>query len=389
MTERQLQFRVGLFVVVALTVGAVLILQFGELKDLWKETYPLAIHFEEVPGLHPGSPVKQNGIIIGAVKEIMLDDEEGGVLAVVEIHGNHQLKADARPHIARSLFGDSKIEFSAGKAQETIPPRSRLKGLAPTDPMQAVERLEHTVNTTLASFEATSREWQLVGKHLNELVQTNRGDLNDVIDRTAGALDNFNGAMQAATKTFADAGQTLKIASGTLANANALISDPQLQSDLRQTAAALPKIADETRQTIAAARSSIQQVNANLETIQQVTAPLSQQSDVIVRKLAGSLVQLESLLTELNHFSQAINARDGSLQKLSSDPQLYQNLNRSAAALSVLLDNLQPITRDLQIFTDKVARHPEILGVSGAMRGSSGLKEAADVQPAGFSGQPR
>jgi phospholipid/cholesterol/gamma-HCH transport system substrate-binding protein len=30
--------------------------------------------------------------------------------------------------------------------------------------------------------------------------------------------------------------------------------------------------------------------------------------------------------------------------------------------------------RDLKIFSDKVARHPEIIGVGGALRGSSGLK---------------
>lgn len=385
MTERQLQFRVGLFVVLAMSVGAVLIIQFSELKELWRETYPLAIHFSEVPGLHPGCPVKQNGIGIGRVKDILLDDDSGGVLVLVEIHGSHRLRKDAQPHISRSLFGDSKIEFSAGKSDEIIPPQARLEGLPPTDPMQAIERLERTVNVTLASFEATGREWQLVAKNINGLVETNRGNLGEVIERTAVALDNFNLTMQAATTTFAEAGRTLQVASGTLANANDLISDPQLQANLRQTAASLPQIAEEARITIAAARASMQQVSRNLETIQQATLPIAQESDVIARKLSGSLIQLESLLGELNRFSQVLNAKDGSLQKLAADPALYQNLTRSAATLSVLLTNLQPIVQDVQVFTDRIARHPELLGVSGAVRGSSGLKEASEVQPAGYS----
>lgn len=384
MSERQLQFRVGIFVIMAMVVGAILIFQFSDLKNLWRETYPLAVHFEEIPGLHLGSPVKQNGIVIGSVKEIVLDEEAGGVLVVIDIFGAYQLRSDAQPHVSRSLFGDSKIEFSAGRSTQFIPPRSRLQGLAASDPMQAIERLEHTVSTTLSSFEATSREWQEVARNINGLMDTNRGNLNDVVERAALALDTFNDTMRTATRTFSEAGETLKTASSTLANANALVADPQLQANLRKTAAELPKIAEETRLTITSARTSIEQVSANLNLIQQATMPLAEGSDVIVRKLSGSLVQLESLLTELNQFSQVVNSKEGSLQKFVADPSLYKNLERSAAALSVLMENANPVLHDLRVFTDKVARHPEVLGVSGAMRGSTGIKDS-EVQPAGFN----
>ncbi|MCA9023317.1 MAG: hypothetical protein KDA74_24380, partial [Planctomycetaceae bacterium] len=62
---------------------------------------------------------------------------------------------------------------------------------------------------------------------------------------------------------------------------------------------------------------------------------------------------------------------------------------RSASSLTVLLNNLEPIARDIRIFSDKIARHPEILGVSGAMKGSSGLKDATEqpsqIKQSGFS----
>jgi len=249
----------------------------------------------------------------------------------------------------------------------------------------AIERMERTVGQTLNSFVATSQEWQKVAKNLNNLMETHRGNLDDVIERTALALDHFNITMEVASKTFGEAGGTLRHATQTLASANALLADPQLQRDLRQTAAVLPLIVDEARQTIAAARISMAKVTENLDIIQQATMPLAQESGVITRKLSGSLVQLEGLLTELNQFSQLLNQKDGTLQKLASDPQLYQNLNRSAGALGVLFDNLNPAIRDFRIFADKVARHPEILGVSGAMRGSTGLKEADEVQQTGYS----
>lgn len=385
MNERQLQFRVGLFVVLALAVGAVLIFQFSELKNTWRKTYPLAVHFDEIPGLHLGSPVKQNGIIIGNVKEIVLDEEAGGVLVILNIFGDYQLRSDARPHVSRSLFGDSKIEFSAGRSTQFIPPRSRLQGLASSDPMQAIERLEQSVSTTLASFEATSREWQEVARNVNNLMDTNRGNLQDVVERAAASLDTFQGTMTTVSETFADAGKTLKIASQTLSNANTLLADPELQGNLRKTAAELPRLTEEARLTIASARSAVEQINANLETIQKATLPLAEESNTIVRKLSGSLVQLESLLTELNQFSQVVNSKDGTLMKFASDPALYRNLERSATALTVLLENAHPVLRDLRIFTDKVARHPELLGISGAMRGSTGLKEDSEIQQTGFA----
>ena len=35
----------------------------------------------------------------------------------------------------------------------------------------------------------------------------------------------------------------------------------------------------------------------------------------------------------------------------------------------------EKITRDLEVFADKIARRPELIGVGGAVRPSSGLKD--------------
>ncbi|MDA7527745.1 MlaD family protein [Planctomicrobium sp.] len=385
MSERQLQFRVGLFVIFSMAIGAFLILQFGELRSYWQKTYPLAIHFSEAPGLHSGSPVKQNGIKIGKVKEVVLDRNEGGVLVVIQIREEFSLRIDSEPTLVQSLLGDAKVEFSAGVDPEVIPPNSRLEGIAPTNPMEIVQRLETSVNTSLTSFTETSLEWQKVAKNLNNLMETKEGSLDEVIERTALALDSFTKTMTTATETFNKAGSTLESATLTLSNANKFLADPQLQNDLKRTAASLPVIAEEAKLTITTAKETIVKLSENMENINQATAPLAGQSDLIVRKLSGSLIQLEGLLTELNQFSQILNNEEGSIQKLAADPELYKNLNHSAASLSILLQNLNPILNDFRIFSDKVARHPEILGVRGAVRGSSGLKDSSEIEQAGFA----
>ena len=54
MSDRQLQFRVGLFVMAAFVLIGAMVFQFGELSSLWQKSYQLAVHFESVPGVHAG-----------------------------------------------------------------------------------------------------------------------------------------------------------------------------------------------------------------------------------------------------------------------------------------------------------------------------------------------
>ncbi len=367
MTERQLQFRVGLFVLAALAICTALVLKFGDLQRYWQQTYQLGIHFDAAPGLQTGTPVRNNGIPIGSVSDVLLDEKDGGVLVVVDIEADRKLRKDSQPMLVRTLLGDASIEFSPGVSKEVLPPNTKIKGVAPSDPMEIIQRLEGNVTETLAAFQATSREWQKVGAHVNALVETQQGNLDEVIERAALALEQFTG--------------TMRTANVTLTSANQILADPQLQQDLKDTVAALPKMVHETRETITAARTSIQKISDNLDNLSRATDPLAEHSRAMVVKLDGGLGQLESLLTELNTFAKLMNTEDGTLQRFASDPELYENINRSAQALTVLVQNLDPILRDVRIFSDKIARHPELIGVSGAIKGSSGLKDAPE-QPA-------
>ena len=56
------------------------------------------------------------------------------------------------------------------------------------------------------------------------------------------------------------------------------------------------------------------------------------------------------------------------------DRELYDNLNGAAANIEELSRQLRPILNDARVFTDKIARHPERLGVRGAMQKHIGIK---------------
>ncbi len=355
-----------------LAIAIVLILQFSDLALMWEETYPLAVHFERAAGLSEGAPVEQNGISIGSVRRVLLDEVHGGVLVVIDIREGHRLRLDSTAELVRSLFGDATINFTPGVSEEFIPPNRRLEGVATQDVNEIVRRLETNLTMTMQSFESTSAEWREVGQNLNHLMDTEEGNLDEVIQRAAVALDRLT--------------TTMETANVALTHANALVSDPMIQENLRATIAALPELVSETRETIGAARGAVVKVEENLANLSEATSPLAEHSHTIITRLDGSLYQLEGMLTELHQLAQVVNSGEGSLQRFSTDPELYDNLNRSAAAMAMLLQNMQPVMEDLSIFSDRVARHPELLGVSGALYGSTGIKHPDDESAAQESG---
>lgn len=352
MTEQQLQYRVGVFVIVAGLIAAVLAFRFGELHWMWERTYPVAVHFDSAPGVQVGTPVRKSGIGIGTVQKLVFE-ESGGVTLLVDVNERFPLRKDSECVLMRSLLGDASLEFTPGKSNEVLKPGTRVHGETMTDPIEIVARLETKLAITMEAFGSTSREWELVAKNINNLVETKRGNLDLVIERAAESLHQFTVATQ---------------------SANRVLGDPQVEANIKATLAAMPQLVEDTRRTIAAVRSAVSKMDESMANLRDVTEPLAQRSTSIVNNLDKSVASLEKLLADLNHFSRLVNQPDGSLQQFVSDPQLYRNLNESAAALQVVLKNLDPVVRDMRIFTDKVARHPEIIGVGGALKGSTGLK---------------
>jgi len=353
MTENQLQFRVGLLVIAAFAATVTLIFRFGEMRWFLEPAYSLTIHFTEAPGVQPGTPVRKNGVGIGTVRKVLFDEEKGGVTVIIDVKERFPLRSDSRPLLVRTILGDASLEFSPGTSRKAYVPGAKIEGIAAEDPLKMVARLEGTLTETLNSFAKTSNEWGLVAKSVNDLIDTRRGNLDLVVEQAAESLHQFTLVMRSTNK---------------------LLSDPKTEEALRVTLEAMPKIVMDTRRTILAINSAIVKVDQNLSNLQQMTKPLAERSETIAVKLEGSITNLEVLLAELSQFSKAINDNDGTLRLLATDPQLYRNMNESAATLQTLLKNLDPTIKDLRIFADKVARHPELIGVGGAFRGSSGVK---------------
>lgn len=364
MSENQLQFRVGVFVITAVLAAVGLVMRFGEMRWVWEEYYTVAVHFEEAAGVHPQTGVRKNGVPIGHVRELYFDDKQGGVTVVLNIQKRHTLRKDSKARLSVSILGDATVEFSPGTSTEILRAGSKIEGMSSANPLEMIAKMQARVDETLASFSSTSREWQKVAKNVNGVMETHRGHIGRVVEEAAESMHQLT--------------QTLK-------SANSIVGDPATQDGLRDTITALPAMVQETQAAIKSIRGAVAKADMALGNIAKVTGPLAERSESISTSLDKSLGSLEMLLAELSKFSRLLNDEDGSLRLMATDPELYRNMNRSASSLSTLLTNLQPVINDMRVLSDKLARHPELLGVSGAMKGSNGLK-AGDEK--GSAAQP-
>jgi phospholipid/cholesterol/gamma-HCH transport system substrate-binding protein len=201
-----------------------------------------------------------------------------------------------------------------------------------------------------------------VGKNINALADTQRGNIDQVIEEAAESLHQFTVTMRSLNKT---------------------VADPDAQENLRTTLAALPKMVEDARQTIQAVRTAVVKADAALGNLSEVTEPLAKRSHSIATRLDHSIASLETVMTEMAVFSRTINAENGSLSLFVKDPQLYRNSVQATSEMALMMKNLGPLMEDLRIFSDKIARHPELLGVSGVIEPSSGIKNADDADRRG------
>src|SRR5262249_22949187 len=131
----------------------------------------------------------------------------------------------------------------------------------------------------------------------------------------------------------------------------------------------------ESRVTVKKVGNSVEQADQVLANLQKATKPLADRSEHITKNLEEGTEQLGKTLLDVRELLRLLGRGDGSLNKFLNDPALYNNLNEVTCLALKILPRVDRALRDLEIFAEKIARHPEVLGLGGAVRPSSGLKD--------------
>ncbi|GIW88004.1 MAG: hypothetical protein KatS3mg108_2328 [Isosphaeraceae bacterium] len=363
MNERVMQFRIGMFVIVAGFVLTMLIVWFGEGPILFRDQRYLVVHYVQAPGIAEGIPVRKSGIRIGEVVRVAFDDRPGqpdGVLVTLALESRFRLRAGSTPQITRGLIGDVWIDMLPGTSSEplltsrTIDAAMRhvVEGAVTPDPSQALAAATEAfanVKGTLSAIEAAA----------NGLAS---------VTGKAGNVDEL-------IASFRDAGQKVGSLAGRL---DALVSEqgdqlsPTLAS-FRQAAESFNQTLDEpTRANLRIAAQELADTTVQLKKLLVDLAPLAADlgggPDRRAATVAGqTLARLSRVIYDVQLLSATLNDgrgrlnTNGSLQRLLTQPDLYNNLtNLSVMAARVVAGAERAVTH-LNRFAERIANDPSAI----------------------------
>jgi phospholipid/cholesterol/gamma-HCH transport system substrate-binding protein len=110
MSESRIELKVGVFVLLALALLAVLLLSFSKGVTLFQPTYDIRMITPNIGGLRPKANVLMAGVPVGTVVETSLAPDGRTVVVVLRIHEQYKIHADAEFVIdALGLLGDQYV----------------------------------------------------------------------------------------------------------------------------------------------------------------------------------------------------------------------------------------------------------------------------------------
>jgi phospholipid/cholesterol/gamma-HCH transport system substrate-binding protein len=236
---------------------------------------------------------------------------------------------------------------------DVVEPGETIQGVVVADPLEILANVEDNLVEAIDSVRDAGNSISQLSDRVNQLLEGNDEQITRIISKTETALDNFNTAMSTFDEFF---------------------GDDELRANLRRSLEDLPELLAETRQTIQGIQRTVRAAETNLENLQGFTGPLGESGQELVEKVESSVSHLDEILENVAALSTSVSNPEGSVRQFLDNPDLYQNLNQAASNIEQASRQLKPTLYNIRVFTDKIARDPGRIGVSGVLRRESGVK---------------
>jgi phospholipid/cholesterol/gamma-HCH transport system substrate-binding protein len=269
--SKGLEIKVGLFVAVGLILLATLLLQFSKSSSLFRGSYQLRLHAENVGGIKPRAQVLLAGVQVGTVTDIKLSPDGKSVTILLSIYNEYPIYHDANFVIQQAGFlGDQYV--SINPTANTLPMLTngvtvdcespfdlqevartaagfitRLDGTAKKLDASVTDFRREVLNErTLTNFDiainnvrAVSEQAMATVSNLNNLVVTNRDQVDRAISNIVFFSHQLNGLADSADEMLASNGAQISVATRNIADSTAtlksVVSDVQAGKGLAGT----------------------------------------------------------------------------------------------------------------------------------------------------------
>jgi len=202
------ELKVGIFVIIGLSLLGYLLLKSENLPWVKEEGYLVRVEFSHIAGLEADADVRLAGYKVGRVSDMRLTD--GGTVEVsLIINPAVRIYSDAQAAVSTiGVLGEKYIEISSGTS--TNPPvldGGQIEGLAPT----SLDQVVAVINSIGAEIDATVRyvqevigseesqrgvrqffaTWEELSSTMRELTSTNKEKINQSFDNMVLLTDGL------------------------------------------------------------------------------------------------------------------------------------------------------------------------------------------------------
>lgn len=318
--------KVGSVVILALLVFGGLYLYLSHINP---NTYKVKVRFEDTLGVARQSVVRMQGVAIGEVANVTLDESQHPPQPIVTlaINNRYTIPEDSHFVIVSGLLITTPQILIKPSAKATSLLTDNNAVVDGDKPQGALASLDPKLE------EAVQNSTKLVSD-LQITLKSTSGKLNDVLDRTKTLLDTTN---------------------KTVAATQSIVGDPALKNKLlitlqnfQDASGNAKKASDDLRiqlsETIKGSRGSLDKLTAKLNEVLDHVDVTIDDTNAIVKKLTEQVTdpRLQNTLQETAELARATLSRfnqiASDIHELSGDPNLQTNLKSSVANLQEITD---------------------------------------------------
>jgi phospholipid/cholesterol/gamma-HCH transport system substrate-binding protein len=313
MSQSRLEWKVGLFVFIALVILGALVLQFSKSTSFFRPTKTILLRAGNVGGLKIRASVLMAGVQIGTVSDIKLGPQGTNVTISLKIYNQYEIHKDARFALEQAGFlGDQYVAIIPTKNQGDV---FHDQDVAEAESPFNIQEVARSAGSFLRRIEETAN-------HLNEAIADVRrmllneqtltnlavavGNLRNVSERALTTVDGLNNLVATNAPALGTSGSNLVFFSQQLT---------QFGGDLDQILA-----------------TNSPSINAAVRNIESSTVTLKDLlGDIQAGKgLAGNLLQNPDLSTNVSLIVSNLSITSSNLNRLGVWGVLWQHKPKKA-----------------------------------------------------------
>lgn len=246
--------------------------------------------FEHSGGLQTGTAVTVNGVIVGAVTKIKIDEKTTKIVVTFSCKKDFTFSKNSKVEIFSSLLGNAGL--------------------------QIVPVMDDAPRAQSGDYLASSIQKGLLDAVSSEFLPTSQ-NINKTLSSTDGLINNLSQTLN--QRTQQDIQQSLASLNSTLQNLN-------------KASASLEKLIT----------SNQKEIDAMLKNSARVSQNFAKISDTLSQAHIGTMVQnLQQTLSKVNALVSGIEKGEGTLGLLMTDTKLYDNLRTASSEMGLLMEDIR------------------------------------------------